>query len=81
MGNRIPNCDNKGKNFKWVAKSDDGVFEDESTRCFATQKECYDDMRNHALEKMKWNTEYEHDLEDCNIGYSVKFSKNKMQIN
>ena len=75
-------CSNEDKNFKWVAKSDDGAFEDESRRCFATRKECYEDMRNHALEKMKWNTEYDDDfsdlLDDDYIGYEVKFKQDEI---
>ena len=64
--------------FRWIAKSDDGAFEDESRRCFATRKECYEDMRNHALEKMKWNTEYDQDFEGGKIGYSVLFGKSEI---
>ena len=68
--------------FKWIAKSDDGAFQDESTRCFATRKECYEDMRNHALEKMKWNTEYDEDFLDLldgdYIGYEVKFKQDEI---
>ena len=39
-------------------------------------------MRNAALEKMKWNTEYDADfadiIDDGYIGYEVKFSRNKI---
>jgi hypothetical protein len=50
---------------------------------FDKREDCYNDMRNAALAKMKWNTQYEEDLlpmykmssnEDY-IGYSVKFHK------
>lgn len=68
------------KKYKWVAECSDGAFYDESDKCFETKKECYDDMRNHALEKMKWNTEYNNDFEDIGdddyIGYNVRFSQN-----
>lgn len=66
--------------FMWVASSDDGAFVDESQRTFKSEKECYEDMRNHALEKMKWNTEYNHDFEsdDDVICYNVDFSKNSI---
>ena len=34
-------------------------------------------MRNAALEKMKWNTNFDVDFEDedCAIGYKVRFTK------
>lgn len=39
-------------------------------------------MRNAALEKMKWNTEYDADfadiIDDGYIGYEVKFRRNKI---
>ena len=70
------------KKYKWVAASNDGAFEDESRQEFTSKKECYNDMRNAALEKMKWNTEYYADfadiIEDGYIGYEVKFSRNKI---
>ena len=66
--------------YKWVASCDDGAFNDESKKVFITKEECYNDMRNSALEKMKWNTEYKHDFdcEDDSIGYEVSFSQNKI---
>ena len=42
----------------------DGAFTDESKKIFSTEEECYNDMRNSALEKMKWNTEYNDDFYD-----------------
>ena len=70
------------KKFKWIAKSDDGAFEDESTKVFDSKKDCYEDMRNLALEKMKWNTEYDDDfsylLDDDYIGYEVKFKQDEI---
>lgn len=61
--------------YSWKAKSDDGAFEDNG-KWFATKEDAYNDMRNHALEKMKWNTEWgdfqDMPEEDC-IGYTVKF--------
>ena len=74
----------KSKNikYKWFAKSNDGAFEDESRKSFNTKQECYNDMRNAALEKMKWNTEFDEDFDDVDdgdyIGYKVKFSKDKI---
>lgn len=62
--------------YSWKAKSDDGAFEDESKIKFDTKKEAYNNMRHHALAKMKWNTEWE-DFDDMSkedwIGYDVKF--------
>ena len=68
--------------YKWIAKSNDGAFEDECSNLFVTKEECYNDMRNAALEKMKWNTEYREDFGDLEdgeyIGYTVRFSKEKI---
>lgn len=66
------------KGYRWTAKSDDGSYEDES-EVFATEKECYLNMRDAVLEKMKWNTEYE-DVNECvdvydYIDYHVKFNE------
>ena len=66
------------KKYKWVAESNDRSFEDESRREFTSKKDCYNDMRNAALEKMKWNTEF-YDVDDNDtLGYKVHFSKNKI---
>lgn len=66
--------------YKWIANSDDGVFEDESDELFNTKEECYNDMRNSALEKMKWNTQFKEDFdnEEYSIGYEVSFSQNEI---
>lgn len=69
--------------YKWIVSSDDDCFIEESKTLFRCEKEAYDDMRNAALEKMKWNTEYgdipqNHDLDEDYIGYSVKFFKDKI---
>lgn len=69
------------KKYKWIASSDDGNFEDESRQEFTSFKECYDDMRNAALGKMKWNTELcdFYDIPDGGyIGYEVRFSIDKI---
>lgn len=62
---------------KWVAYSHDGSYEDFSRGSFDNKKDCYNDMRNAALEKMKWNTEYDEDFsyEDDAIGYKVRFTQ------
>lgn len=67
--------------FYWKASSDDRAFEDESEKGFETEKEAYEDMRNAALEKMKWNTEYDEDFyfyDDDPIRYKVTFWKRKI---
>lgn len=70
------------KKYKWFAESNDGAFQNESSREFTSKRECYNDMRNAVLEKMKWNTEYDADFADIMadeyIGYEVKFSRNKI---
>lgn len=67
------------KRYSWIASSNDGSFKDEGLVWFETRKEAYEDMRTHALEKMKWNTELvdfsDMDDEDW-IGYDVKFHPN-----
>lgn len=67
------------KMYKWVAESNDGSFQDESRCAFETKKECYEDMRNAVLEKMKWNTEFDEDFNDVGeseyIGYKVNFTQ------
>lgn len=65
--------------YKWTASSDDGAFEDKSKISFDTQRECYNDMRDAALEKMKWNTEYHSDLDDGEVAYSVTFDKDTIE--
>ena len=68
--------------FYWKAKSNDSCFEDKSTCLFKTKKEAYDDMRNAALNKMKWNTEFEEDFaEENTIDYHISFSKNSIVHN
>ena len=67
--------------FYWKAKCLDGAYEDESDRGFDTRAAAYNDMRNAALEKMKWNTEYDEDFEDIVddvIDYEIEFSKDKI---
>ena len=60
--------------FTWVAHSNDDCYNVESERSFSTLKECYNDMRNAALEKAKWNTEFDEDFEEgVPIGYEFKF--------
>ena len=62
--------------YMWRASSNDGSFEDNSKIKFDTKKEAYHNMRHFALNKMKWNTEWEDffdmDKEDY-IGHNVKF--------
>jgi hypothetical protein len=67
--------------YKWVAECSDGAFNDESKELYQTKEECYCYMRDAALEKMKWNTEFTHDFdgEDDSIGYEVSFSQNEIK--
>lgn len=61
--------------YSWKAKSDDGNYECQGL-LFNTKEDAYNDMRNHALEKMKWNTEwcdFSDMAEEDWIGYNVKF--------
>lgn len=62
--------------YKWVAFSSDGAYELYS-EIFESKKDCYDDMRNWALNKMKWNTEYDEDFEQQGdaIAYKVYFAQ------
>lgn len=68
------------KRYSWKASSNDGSFEDNGG-WFETHEEAYNDMRNHALEKVKWNTEWE-DFSDLSeedfIAYDVQFSRNSI---
>lgn len=66
--------------YKWVAECNDGSFNDESKELYRTKKECYCHMRDAALEKMKWNTDYLYnfDNEEDSIKYEVLFSQNKI---
>ena len=66
--------------YKWVAECSDGAFNDESRELYQTKEECYCYMRDAALEKMKWNTEYNQDFdnEEDSIGYKVSFSQNEI---
>ena len=67
------------KFYRWFASSNDKSYEDES-RFFASKEDCYNDMRNAVLEKMKWNTEFAEDFENenTNIIYSVDFTQNEI---
>lgn len=66
--------------WKWIAKSDDGSFEDASKYLFDSLKEAYDDMRNAALNKMKCNTQYDAYFPDCEkLSYEVRFSPMRIE--
>lgn len=68
------------KIYRWFASSDDGCYEISGTKFFSSKKDCYNDMRDAVLKKMKWNTDFSVDFGDDDeiIGYDVKFSKNKI---
>lgn len=65
--------------YYWSVKGDDG-YEDETLDRYDTQEEAYNAMREAALDKMKWNTEFREDFyeKDDVIDYSVTFSKNEI---
>ena len=46
------------KKYFWTAESNDKSFSDKSKELFDNKEDAYNDMRNAALEKMKWNTEW-----------------------
>ena len=67
------------KKYKWIASSDDGSFKDESRQAFTSKEECYNDMRNSALEKIKLSTEYTEAFNDHeSIGYGITFYQEKI---
>jgi hypothetical protein len=53
--------------YTWTAASDDKVWNDKATRLFDTQEDCYADMMDHAVNKMKWNVDWEDVVEGQNI--------------
>lgn len=66
--------------YSWKAASNDGCYEAQPYKWFATKEDAYNDMRDEALEKMKQNTEF-YDVEgEDTLGYSVHFSKNKIVL-
>lgn len=68
------------KTYRWFASSNDGCYEISGRKFFSSKKDCYNDMRDAVLKKMKWNTDFSVDFGDDDeiIGYDVKFSKNKI---
>ena len=67
----------------WTARSNDNSYHANSFEkgiWFSTEKAAYDHMRDAALEKMKWNTEYDEDFDSQTefIGYDVEFSRDKI---
>ena len=54
MDKTIPN-----RKYRWTAHSSDKSWSDRSQGAFDTQEECYMDMMNHAVDKMKWNIEWD----------------------
>jgi len=63
--------------YKWVAFSDDHSFEDDSLGTFDNVVDCYNNMREFAIAKMKWNTEYD-DIDVDFIKYDVEFYKDRI---
>ena len=62
--------------YYWVVHSTDGCFQGVSGEEYKTKKEAYESMRNSALKKMEWNTEFDEDFDGGEpIHYEVLFSK------
>lgn len=63
------------KKFYWVARENTRYgWTDESAKSFNTEKECYDDMMNAVIEKMRWAHDYDEDFggeEDANGYYPL----------
>lgn len=66
------------REFNWVCSSDDGAYFKYSPESFDNERDCYNAMRSEALEKVKWNTQFDEDFNDMgegdSIGYSMSFS-------
>lgn len=67
------------KMYTWICKSNDG-YEQEATGFSDTKKEAYENMRDAALEKIKWNTEFDEDFEDGMIDYHIDFLFSQWKI-
>lgn len=52
------------KLYYWTVESSDG-FTDKTNALFKSQSDCYADMVRHAIDKIKWNTEWT-DLVEAN---------------
>lgn len=66
--------------WKWVAKCEsDDNFDDHSEQVFRNIEDAYNNMRKAALNKMKWNTEYNTDFDDGRIDYHVVFNPMDIQ--
>lgn len=72
------------KKFYWTATSNDGSLEFGKSECFATAQECYENMRNEALENAKYLAEYydfhdgSWDEENPRINVSFSFSEKEI---
>lgn len=63
--------------YKWVAFSHDWSYEDNGRHLYANLNDCYNDMRDAVLKKMKWNTEYDEDFDSpaAAVSYKVWFEQ------
>jgi hypothetical protein len=63
--------------YKWVAFSHDWSYEDNGRHLYANLNDCYNDMRDAVLNKMKWNTEYDEDFDSpaAAVSYKVWFEQ------
>jgi len=66
-----------GVKLKWVGYSNDLSYKEESEGTFETEQECYNDMRDAVLSKMKWNTEWDEDFDthEDYVDYRVHFEQ------
>lgn len=62
---------------KWVGYSYDGSYHEVSKNSFDNVEDCYNDMRDAVLSKMKWNTNVGEELNDVDdvVEYKVIFTK------
>lgn len=66
--------------YRWSGESNDGSYKENGKHFLASKEDCYNEMRNAVLEKMKWNTEFSEDFETAEdaIQYDVKFTQNSI---
>ena len=62
--------------YYWVVHPTHGYSQKVSNGRFKTKKEAYESMRNSALYRMKWNTEFDEFFGQGElINYEIKFSR------
>ena len=62
--------------YYWTVRSTDGCFQGVSGEEYKTKKEAYESMRNSALYRIKWSTEFDEFFGQGElINYEIKFSR------